>query len=401
MSSSVADLLRAVPVEAENTTTYDRAYFEHWIDADGNGCDTRQEVLVAESTVPVVRSGTCTVTSGRWESWYDGGVWTVPGDVDIDHMVPLSEAWDSGANAWTAEQRRDYANDLTIGASLVAVTDNINQSKGEKDPAQWLPPSSGATCRYISDWVVVKYRWNLTADQAEVDALNTLLAGPCAGATAEVPPRASTPSSTAAIAAYVTKVYRDLFDRDPDPAGLAGWTTALAQGTAYGEVANGITYSREFRASLIRSSYQRYLGREPDAAGLEGWLQEMDRGLHIEQMQAGFIASPEFYAKAGSDPRQWVIDLYATVLDRAPAEAEITYWVERLANGANRWTVAIGFLYSTEHLTSVVDGYYLDLLRRNIDPSGTITWVGAIQSGARDEQIIASIVSSAEYRGNV
>ena len=63
--------------------------------------------------------------------------------------------------------------------------------------------------------------------------------------------------------------------------------------------------------------------------------------------------------------------------------------------------MALGFLYSTEHLTSVVDGYYVDLLRRHIDPSGQATWVGQIQAGHRDEEIIASIVSSAEYRARV
>jgi hypothetical protein len=67
----------------------------------------------------------------------------------------------------------------------------------------------------------------------------------------------------------------------------------------------------------------------------------------------------------------------------------------------NRGTVALGFLYSTEHLTTVVDGYYVDLLRRHIDPSGQATWVGQIQACHRDEEIIASIVSSAEYRSMV
>jgi hypothetical protein len=199
---------------------------------------------------------------------------------------------------------------------------------------------------------------------------------------------------------YVGKVYNDLFRRDPDPSGQASWSTALKSGTPYGAVANSITYSREFRAGLISDSYQRYLGRTPDGVGLNGWLSEMDRGLHIEQMQGGFIASAEFYARSGNDDRQWVANLYQSVLGRSPAVSEVDDWERRLRGGANRRAVALGFLYSSEHLTEVVNGYYLGLLRRGIDPAGQRSWVTAIQNGSRDEEIIASIVSSAEYRAN-
>jgi hypothetical protein len=202
------------------------------------------------------------------------------------------------------------------------------------------------------------------------------------------------------VSRYVTTVYSDLFHRTPDAAGLSAWTFALKAGTPYGAVANGITYSSEFRSRLIAGSYQRYLGRGPDPAGLTGWLGSMAKGLHIEQMEAGFIASPEFYAAAGSNDRQWVTNLYQSVLGRAPATSEVDYWQGRLRAGTGFATVALGFLYSSEHLTTVVNGYYLDLLGRSIDPGGRATWVGAIQRGARDEEIIAAIVSSPEYRLN-
>src|SRR5665647_170593 len=104
----VSDVLAGLTVAAENTSAYDRSYFQHWVDADGDGCDTRQEVLVAESTTATTPAGGgCPVTSGNWVSWYDGGVWTAPGDVDIDHMVPLSEAWDSGCLLYTSPSPRD------------------------------------------------------------------------------------------------------------------------------------------------------------------------------------------------------------------------------------------------------------------------------------------------------
>ena len=184
---AVSDLFSELVTSADSTATYDRALFQHWVDADSDGCDTRQEVLIAESTVPVQMGSGCTVTSGKWDSWYDEASWTLPADVDIDHFVPLGEAWRSGADTWTADQRRDYANDLGLDVGLVAVTDNVNQSKGDRDPAEWMPPLAGVECRYVSDWVVVKYRWDLSIDTTERDALAGMLAGTCGSTTVTVP----------------------------------------------------------------------------------------------------------------------------------------------------------------------------------------------------------------------
>ncbi|WP_372593140.1 DUF4214 domain-containing protein [Actinotalea sp.] len=208
-------------------------------------------------------------------------------------------------------------------------------------------------------------------------------------------------ASTSQVKAYVNQVYNDLFERDADAAGLAYWTGALQAGTPYGDVANGITYSAEYRTRMIRDAYLTYLDRAPEAAGLAGWLGAMQSGMHIEQMQGGFISSPEYYALGGGTDTGWVTRLYQKVLHRSPAPSEVAYWLGRLSAGATRYEVATGFLYSTEHLTEVVDGYYRLLLHRSIDPAGRQTWVTKIQTGSRDEQIIASIVSSAEYRGNV
>lgn len=395
----VTSLLGSLMVAPENTSTYDRSYFKAWIDADRDGCDTRAEVLQSETRAPT--DGGCPVRTGNWYSYYDAATWVLASDVDVDHMVPLSEAWDSGAWAWTAAQREAFANDLDWSPSLVAVTDNVNQSKGDRDPAQWMPPAASATCQYVTEWVTVKYRWSLDVDQAELSKLSSELSTTCAGATTTVPPRGSVPSSAAAVEAYVTRVYNDLFGRNPDPSGLNTWTTKLRTGTPYGQVANSITGSNEYRSQLIQAAYQHYLGRPADSAGLAGWLDQMRRGMHIEQMQARFISSPEFYARYGSTDRGWITGLYQSVLTRDPGSSEVDHWQGRIGAGYSRSQVAVGFLYSTEHLTTVVDGYYVDLLGRHIDPAGKATWVGQIQRGHRDEEIIASIVSSAEYRGKV
>ena len=199
------------------------------------------------------------------------------------------------------------------------------------------------------------------------------------------------------IARYVQVVYTDLFGREADPEGLATWTSALTNGTPRVAVANAITSSREFRTGLVAGAYDWYLGRDPEPAGLEHWLGAVGGGLTISQLEAGFIGSAEYYAIAGSDDALWVEMLYADVLERGAQPSEVQYWVDRLDAGATRSDVAMGFLLSTEHLSTVVDIYYQWLLGRHLDPSGLQTWVGILQAGGRDENIIGGIIASEEY----
>ena len=201
------------------------------------------------------------------------------------------------------------------------------------------------------------------------------------------------------VAAYVTRVYFDLFRRDVDPVGLATWSDALATGTPRIAVANAITSSDEYRSSHIVGSYATYLGRPPDAAGQAFWLGHLAGGMTIQSMEAGFLAADEYYGQAGSADGVWVAHLYGHVLGRSAAQSEIDFWTGRLRAGATRNSVALGFLLSTEHLVSVVDGYYQQLLGRGIDPTGSRSWVAAIQGGRRVEEIIGGIVASEEYFG--
>jgi hypothetical protein len=183
-------LLDALPVTPENRTGYDRTLFSHWIDADSNGCDTRAEVLIVESRVPVTTDGSCRVLTGEWFSYYDGATWTDASDVDVDHVVALGEAWDSGARTWTSSTRQAFANDLHYAWSLEAVTDNINAAKSDADPADWLPPITTVRCDYATRWVAIKYRWRLAVDDRERNALAGLLTGGCGTTNLPTPPRA-------------------------------------------------------------------------------------------------------------------------------------------------------------------------------------------------------------------
>ncbi|MER6113769.1 HNH endonuclease family protein [Streptomyces hirsutus] len=183
----LADAVAALPAGVESRDGYTRVAFRHWVDADRDSCNTRMEVLIAESLVePTVEAG-CRVTAGEWWSYYDEVAVIEPGGLDIDHMVPLAESWDSGASAWTPERREAYANDLTAERSLVAVTARTNRSKSDQDPAEWLPPAAGAHCTYAVDWVATKLRWQLTVDDTERIALEELAAD-CDGQTVEYEP---------------------------------------------------------------------------------------------------------------------------------------------------------------------------------------------------------------------
>lgn len=167
--------LSSLTVHTEGSSDgYSRDKFPHWITQSGS-CDTREVVLKRDGT-NVVQSSTCAATSGTWKSPYDGATWTASGDVDIDHVVPLAEAWQSGASGWTTAQRQSFANDLTH-SQLIAVTDNVNSSKGDRDPAEWLPPLASYHCTYARMYVWIKHTYDLTVDSAEKSALSGILNG--------------------------------------------------------------------------------------------------------------------------------------------------------------------------------------------------------------------------------
>ena len=179
------EVLEELAVAPEQRSGYDRDLFAHWGDLDGDGCDTRREVLIRDSRIESVRdpNRTCWVVSGLWYSYYDDQWVQGPSSLDIDHLVPLAEAWDSGAHSWSADRREEFANDE---GALVAVTSGSNRSKGARDPAEWMPPNDDFTCPYTSAWVATKARWSLSVDRRESDFLRGLLAGGCAGTTLNI-----------------------------------------------------------------------------------------------------------------------------------------------------------------------------------------------------------------------
>jgi len=175
-SSELSNLLVSLVIEPESPEPYDRSLFRHWIDADGDGCNARREVLIAEAIEAPTIGDRCDLIGGLWYSAFDGVTSDDDSSFDVDHMVPLSEAWDSGANEWSSDRRRAFANDLDLPQALIAVSASSNRSKGDKDPADWLPPLQSYRCQYVEDWVRVKVKWELSVDQREFSAIRSLLA---------------------------------------------------------------------------------------------------------------------------------------------------------------------------------------------------------------------------------
>jgi hypothetical protein len=182
-----------VRVENEHRGGYVRDLFGYPADF-GHGCDTRAKVLERDSTTrAVVKASGCTVLSGTWRSPYDGATVTTASALQIDHVVALKEAWDSGAWAWSPAKRHAFANDVADPRTLRAASIAVNQDKGDKDPSNWLPPDAADVCSFLADWVEIKVRWGLSMDTSEFGRIRNELRGPCTGA--RVPPFTSLPAA--------------------------------------------------------------------------------------------------------------------------------------------------------------------------------------------------------------
>jgi hypothetical protein len=161
-ADELTTMLATITVEPEHARAgYDRSLFPHWNDVDHNGCDTRCEILSAQRR-----------PDGTWLSEWDGYITKDTSELDVDHVVALAEAWDSGADRWTPAQRDEFA-DFT--PNLLAVTASENSRKGDRDASEWFPARAEANCLWSSTVVRVKAAWRLSVDQAEHDALAHLL----------------------------------------------------------------------------------------------------------------------------------------------------------------------------------------------------------------------------------
>jgi hypothetical protein len=207
-----------------------------------------------------------------------------------------------------------------------------------------------------------------------------------------VPARADLLSDSA----YVESLYQKLLNRPSDPGGLAGWTGALTAHTlSRQDVASDFLYSAEYRSDFVRGLYTQYLRRAPDAGGYAGWVAYLTGGGTFEGAIAGFVGSPEYFqTQAGNDNGVFVQDLYHDLLGRAPDPGGYAGWLAAVNGGANRYSIASGFLTSGEYRTDLINRYTNLFTGGNATPAELTAYLGEFNAGFRDEVIIGQIAAS-------
>ena len=158
-------------------TGYARSQFPHWSDPDRNGCDARHDTLKRDLTNITYKVGTreCKVIAGQLLDPFSGKVITFSTTkviIDIDHVVALSNAWQTGAAYFDKNKRSQIANDPL---NLLAVDSKLNRQKGDGDAATWLPPSKAFRCEYVARQVAVKAKYGLWVTQPEKVAIDKIL----------------------------------------------------------------------------------------------------------------------------------------------------------------------------------------------------------------------------------
>ena len=180
--SAAREMLRKLDVAPVGSMAgYSREEFPHWA-ADGTefgwdepdgSCDVRDDALIRDG-LGIEVDEECSITAGKWLDPYTSTTLKDSEDVDIDHIVPLANAWRSGADDWNESERETYANDPGV---LLSVDDGANQAKGDKGPEAWRPPNADFRCEYARRWISVKHEWDLTVNTQEKATLEEMLQG--------------------------------------------------------------------------------------------------------------------------------------------------------------------------------------------------------------------------------
>lgn len=157
---------------------YRRLDWKHWIDVSGTCQSVRTAVLIRDAvkdTIQLSKDG-CRVEAGQWVDPYTGAKLHDPRQLNVDHLVPLKNAHESGGATWSPERRREYANFLGYRRHLITTFSSVNREKGAQGPDTWRPPDPGAACWYGTAWAAVKFSWDLRGTEGERAAVRALLA---------------------------------------------------------------------------------------------------------------------------------------------------------------------------------------------------------------------------------
>lgn len=172
-ASELTELPHLEVVEPMQIPRYDRDDWQPngWADEDGDGCNTRAEVLIAETTSTPEITRPCKVVFGDWSDAFSGFTTTTPAKLEIDHLVALADAHRSGGWAWPPAKKLAYANDLSDPDHLNAMLGSENQRKADDGPDGWLPKEVTSRCRYVHAYARIKQRWKLSVTPAQWQAL--------------------------------------------------------------------------------------------------------------------------------------------------------------------------------------------------------------------------------------
>jgi len=169
-------LLDTITVAEPKDVDYVRSEWKHWSDLDGNGCDSREDALVKAGTAVTTDPKTCKVLTGTWIEQYAGETYTDPSKMDLDHVVPLSWAASNGGNDWDANTKEEFAND---NGNLILASASENRSKGDKGPSKYMPKNEAFQCSYITAFVSIVAKYDLTISQADKDSAVIIIRTKC------------------------------------------------------------------------------------------------------------------------------------------------------------------------------------------------------------------------------
>ena len=211
-----------------------------------------------------------------------------------------------------------------------------------------------------------------------------------------LPPSPPFPTQGNSNADYVEALYRAILDRSADPGGLASWTSQLNSGSITRlQLVEGLRNSVEHFTQEMTDFYFTLLGRRPDPAGLQNWVQQLEGGMREEQIAFYFLDSPEYLSQGD---KHFVDQMYLSLLGRSFDSAGKANWLSQLSAGTlTHEQVITAFLYSTESLTRLTEGYYEVFLQRQADPGGLSGWVGALQQGTPFLSIGQQFLASDEF----
>jgi hypothetical protein len=208
----------------------------------------------------------------------------------------------------------------------------------------------------------------------------------------------SAPASPATLAGNVANLYHDVLQRTGSQSDIAGWVASIQKGTSITQAAHDFLYSPEYHTDEVKADYLQMLHRPADPVGLSDFANALNTGARNQDVLVSLATSSEFWTnQAGQTDQGFVTALYTDVLRRSPSSADVSVWMQQIANGETLTAVAQGFVNSGEFRTDLVNAWYIRYLNRPADPVGLNSYVGALNSGARDDDVIVSLVTSPEY----